>query len=98
LKKCFSSEIIYKYSKLLDSLEGSFVTNVPTSKISDFIKMQIDDMSNFEIISNSLSGSDSYNYTYTVSSNKLYVMEVDLDSVQQAHDLIIKLSDGEDIE
>ncbi len=97
-KKCISKEIIYKYNKLLNSLNGSFVTNMPTNKLTSLIRMQLDDMADWTITSNSLTGTDSSNYTYSYSTSKLYVMEPDEDSVTKAHDLINSVYDGEVLE
>ena len=97
-KKCISKEIIYKYNKLLNSLNGSFVTNMPTNKLTSLIRMQLDDMADWTITSNSLTGTDSSNYTYSYSTSKLYVMEPDEDSVTKAHDLIKSVYDGEVLE
>ena len=97
-QKCISKEIIYKYSKLLNSLNGSFVTNMKTSKLTSLIRMQLDDMAKWTITSNSLTGTDSSNYTYSYSSSKLYVMEPNEDSITEAHDLIESVYNGEVLE
>jgi polyisoprenyl-teichoic acid--peptidoglycan teichoic acid transferase len=97
-QKCISKEIIYKYSKLLNSLNGSFVTNMPTNKLTSLIRMQLDDMAKWTITSNSLTGTDSSNYTYSYSSSKLYVMEPNEDSITEAHDLIESVYNGEILE
>lgn len=97
-QKCISKEIIYKYSKLLNSLNGSFVTNMKTNKLTSLIRMQLDDMAKWTITSNSLTGTDSSNYTYSYSSSKLYVMEPNEDSITEAHDLIESVYNGEILE
>lgn len=93
--KCTSKAIITKYSKLLDSLNGSFVTNMKMSRLTSLIKMQLSKNYSWNIVTNSLNGSDSSNYTYSVPSQKSYVMEPDEESVAYATELINKVIDGE---
>ena len=60
INKAISPSIITKYTSLLNALNGSFITNLNTNDITDFIKMQIDEMPNWEIENSSLDGSDGY--------------------------------------
>lgn len=50
--------------------------------------MQLDEMPNWNINTYSLDGSDSKNYTYSYSQNKLYVMEPDYTTVEKGKKLI----------
>ena len=50
--------------------------------------MQISDMSKWEVESISLNGFDSSNYTYSYGGQKLYVMEPDQNTVNQAKEKI----------
>lgn len=79
-----STTILTKYTNILDSLEGSFQTNMTQEEISDVVKEQLDSMASWTIKSNSLTGSDAYNSTYSMGSQELYVMIPDTDSVEQA--------------
>lgn len=97
-KKCISKEMIYKYNKLLDGVDGSFVTNMSADRITSLIRMQLKDMANWTITSNSLKGSDSSNYTYSYASQKLYVMEPLEESVEEATNLINAVFDGDVLE
>ena len=94
-EKCTSKAIITKYSKLLDSLNGSFVTNMKMSRLTSLIKMQLSKNYSWNIVTNSLEGSDSSNYTYSAPSQKAYVMEPDEESVAYATELINKVLEGE---
>ena len=87
-RKCTSPSIITKYNSLLNSLKGSFVTNMPTDRLTSLIRMQLSKKYKWTITGNSLDGSNSSNYTYSYSASKLYVMEPDLDSVEYAKKLI----------
>lgn len=97
-RKCTSTSIITKYNSLLNSIEGSFVTNMPTDRLTALIKMQIAKKYKWTITSNSLDGENSSNYTYSYSSQKLYVMEPIEESVTYATELINSVLDGEKLD
>lgn len=97
-EKCTSKAIITKYSKLLDSLNGSFVTNMKMSRLTSLIKMQLSKNYSWNIVTNSLAGTDSSNYTYSAPSQKAYVMEPIESSVEYAHQLIKDVIDGKELD
>ncbi|MCM1370957.1 MAG: LCP family protein [Clostridium sp.] len=82
--KFTSKKIITNYSNILDSIKDTFVTNMTMEEITNLIKMQIDDMSKWDITSISLDGSDSYEYTYSYSHQKLYVMVPNNKTIEEA--------------
>lgn len=96
--KCTSKAIITKYSKLLDSMSNSFVTNMKMSRLTSLVKMQLSKNYEWNIVSNSLNGSDSKNYTYSAPSSLAYVMEPTEESVSYAHGLIQRVLDGEKLD
>ncbi len=99
IRKCTSSSIIYKYNSLLKSIDGSFMTNMSTSRITSLIKMQLNDMSKgWTVTSNSLVGDNGSEYTYSYSKQKLYVMIPDEDSVSDATQMIKDVMNGEKLE
>lgn len=87
-EKCTSKSIITKYTKLLDSLSGSFVTNMKMNRLTSLIKMQLTKNYSWEIISNSLNGTDDSNYTFSAPYTKAYVMQPVEESVDYASELI----------
>lgn len=89
--KLMSFKSVANYEKLLDTIEGNFETNLSNKDISNFIKMQIDDMQMFTIESNSLKGTGSKESTYTYKSSKSYVMLPDNASVASAKTKISKI-------
>lgn len=85
LNKALSSKtLITKYTSILESLGTSFQTNIPKDKIYSLINMQLNNMPKWDIETISVNGKDSYNYTYSYSTNKLYVMEPDMQTVANA--------------
>lgn len=97
LRKATSKAIITKYSSLLSSINGKYQTNMSMKKITSLVKMQLNDMSPWNVTSINLSGYDSRNYTYTYYQ-MLYVMEPDEESVKEAVDAIDKVIEGEVLE
>ncbi len=88
MNKARSKEIITSYNKLLKSLDGAFVTNVSQSSMTAFIKKEISSPRNWQIDSYTLDGTSAYDYTYSFSKNKLYVMIPDKDMVNTAKEKI----------
>lgn len=84
-----SNVLISKYNSILNTLDGSFQTDISTSSITSFIKYQLDKMPSWNIESTAVTGYNSYNYTYSMGYNyKLYVMEPDYNSVEKAKEKI----------
>ncbi len=98
IRKATSPAIITGYSKILKSLEDSFQTNMADSDMQKLIKMQLNDMATWNITSYSLDGTDSYAYTYSYSSQELYVMQPIEETVLEAQSLIDKVIAGEILE
>ena len=95
--KVTSKQVITKYSKLLDSMNGSFVTNMKISRLTSLMRLQLAKNYSWNLVSNSLKGKDSSNYTYSASSVKSYVMEPIDSSVEEAHSLINQIMNGDKI-
>ncbi len=79
-----SNTILTKYTNILNSLEGSFQTNMDQKDISKLVKEQLQTMSSWKIKTNSLTGTGASNTTYSAGSQKLYVMIPNSESVQNA--------------
>ena len=97
-EKCTSKSIITKYTKLLDSLNGSFVTNMKMSRLTSLVRLQLAKNYKWNLVSNSLEGEDARRYTYSAPSQMAYVMEIDEVSVAYATELINKVIAGEKLD
>jgi len=86
IEKVTSSKILVsKYNSILNALDGSFQTDMSTNMITSFIKYQLDEMPKWRVESIAVTGYNSSNYTYSMGVNyKLYVMEPDYNSVNEA--------------
>ena len=87
-KVCSSSTILTKFDALLDSLKGSFQTNIEYTKIIEIVRMQISDGSEWKISSISVDGSGSMERTYSMGKTLLSVLIPYAGSVNQAEAMI----------
>lgn len=83
-----STTILTKYTSILDSLKGSFQTNIDQDDISKLVKDQINSMSSWTIKTNSLTGTGASNPTYSMGSQLLYTMIPSSTSVNAAKEKI----------
>lgn len=83
INKAMNKSILSKYNSLIKSLKPSMVTNFTNKEITDFIKMQLKNNSGWNIEYINLDGTDGYEYTYSYSKNKLYVMIPDETSINE---------------
>ena len=94
-KMTSGSTIITRYSDILGSLEGMFVTSLSSGEINSFARMQIDDMPSWNTQSYAVVGSNGSAYTYSLPSQQVYVMYQDDASVERARILIDRVMAGE---
>lgn len=98
LEKMMSPAVITNYSKVLDSIAGSFETNMSSSEITSLLKMQLNDMAKWDIMQIQLSGpGKSMTGGAYMPNNRLYYMIPDQDSVNECVSLIKKMDAGEKI-
>lgn len=86
-----STTLLTKYTDILDSLKGSFQTNIAQDDISALVKDQINNMSSWTIKTNALTGTGANSLTYSMGSTPLYVMVPSSTSVNDAKDKIDKV-------
>lgn len=85
MNKIFSDKsLLLKYDELLDAFSSLYITDIPSYFIKSFIKEQIDDMSKWNVIKQSLNGYGSSGYTYSMPGRYLYVMIPDSNSLNSA--------------
>lgn len=80
-----SSVLISRYNSILDTLNGSFQTDMSVDMITSFIRYQLEKMPSWNVESIAVTGFNSMDYTYSMGTGyKLYVMEPDYNSVTSA--------------
>lgn len=84
-----TNTLLSKYNSILNSLDGSFQTDMDINLITSFIKYQLDKMPKWNIESIQTTGFNSWNYTYSMGYNYyLWVMEPDYNSINKSKNRI----------
>ena len=81
-EKLMSKSILTKYNQILKSLSSGIKTNMDKDSISKLVTKQLKDNTSWSIESVVATGTDSYNYAYSTGKSKVYVMELDEESVR----------------
>lgn len=93
--KLTSGSIITNYSDILDSLQGMFVTSMPSDMISAYIKMQLSDMAHWDVFSYAVGGTGASKVTYSMPGVKASVVMPNKEDVARASKLIGQVLNGE---
>ena len=97
IDKLSAETVASNYADILESLEGMFITNMPQSKLSELVKMQISDMSPWNVISYAVSGTGGSDITFSMPGFYAYVTYPNERSVALASELIDRVLSGEKI-
>lgn len=96
MKKAMSPAILSGYTELMESVAGNFETSMPYDLIAELVRDQLEKGGSWNIVSTSVTGSDSSGYTY--SAGNAYVMVPDQETVDAAIAKINQVKNGEIIE
>lgn len=89
IDKALSPVILKNYLQIMDSLEGTFDTNIPYEDIADLVKFQLDQMPDWEIESMNVTGVTGWEYCYTYGmKNQLSIVYPDEKQMTEAKSLI----------
>lgn len=94
-KATSGTTIISNYSDIMDSVEGMFTMNVPPELISEMMKMQLNDMARWNVVSYAATGSYAQKETYSMPGVELSVLEPNYSSLRKASRLIDMVFAGE---
>ncbi len=97
-KVCSSKTILTRFDALLDSLKGSFQTNMEYTKMLDLVRMQIAEGIEWNITSISVDGAGSRERTYSMGKTRLSVLIPYAGSINKAESMIKSVLDGEMLE
>ncbi len=95
INKSTSPSVLLKYNKILESLEGTFLTNIDNESIINIIKYVLNHNGKFNIYSMALDGSDAHRGTYSGGSTPLYVMIPNTKTIEEAKVAIQAVLNGE---
>jgi LCP family protein required for cell wall assembly len=84
ISKMNNPSTLLNYRNIVSSVENVIETNLSTDSINLLIKNQLNDMSKWSVESISVTGVGSHNSTYSMGSMQLYVMEPDIESLDNA--------------
>lgn len=93
IDKITSPAIITNYMGFMNSISGTFMTNMNESEINDLIKMQLNDMSGWNITSFAVNGRGATDWTPANGFNA-YVTYPNMDSVNEAVEKMKQIKDG----
>ena len=94
-KATSGTTIITNYSAIMESIDGMFVMNVPTTLISEIVKRQLSDMSGWNIMSFSVKGEGESLECYSAPGEMLYAIKPTERYITKAQGLIDKVFAGE---
>jgi LCP family protein required for cell wall assembly len=95
IDKLTSGAIITNYSAILDSMKGMFATNVTMDEISWLVKMQLNDMAEWDVFSIAVAGKSARRECYSMPGYSLYVMLPNEKQVNKVQTLIDRMMAGE---
>lgn len=94
--KFSSSETIVKnYAAILDSIQGMFKTDVTSEEIGALVKMQLEDLAQWNIVTYAVTGTGGSDITYSMPGLYCYVTYPNQDTVDYGAELIQRVFDGE---
>lgn len=94
-KATTGTTIITNYAAILESIQGMFKTNVTTEEIGELVKMQLEDMAQWNVLSYAVTGTGGSDITYSMPGLFCYVMYPDEDAVAYGSELINRVLDGQ---
>lgn len=83
-KICSDKSLLKEYDKILVSLSNLYKTDIPSSFIKLIVKNQLNNMEEWSIEKQQVSGSGAMLQTYSMPGVKLWVMQPDMNSVKKA--------------
>lgn len=96
INKALSPAIITNYGSIMNDISGSFETNMSNDRMTNLIKMQIDDMATWNIVSNATMGkSGPMATTFSMKNRKSSVVYPDQESIDNSKYKMNQVMNGE---
>ncbi len=90
IEKATTPAVLMRYNTILHKLENKIILNMEEEKIVTFIKKELNQHQKWQVENYALNGYDAFDYTYTSSNSKRYVMIPDQNTVDEAQSIIKK--------
>lgn len=94
-KMSSAKTLLTNYGDILDSMEGMFATSMSSDEMAALVRMQLSDMSSWDVRTYAVTGTGDSRTTYSMPNAHSYVMIPDQASVDKAVELINKMEAGE---
>ncbi len=95
IDKATSTAILNRYNQVMDAVSGLIATNMPDSAIKTLVKAQLDDMTGWNIMSYSVSGTGATKTGEIYGTVGMSVIVPDYTTVNTAIELMSKVRNGE---
>lgn len=79
-----NKSIILGYEKILNAIDGSFESNLTSENIASLVRLQLDEMSPWQVESYNVNGSGRLTKTHSYPNQNLYVMDIDQTTLSTA--------------
>ena len=94
ITKLISPEILYRYTKVLESISDTVQTNMSSEELYQLVKMQLSDMASWNMSSYSVTGKGTKAVTFSTPKKELYVMIPNGNMVSEAKRLMNEVLEG----
>jgi len=95
LKKMMKSQsLLTQYDQVLSSLSQFYITDVPRSVISKYVKMQLNNMTSWKFKSQSVNGGRKYAKTFSAPNTDLFIATPDYNSIKKSRNKIKQTIEG----
>lgn len=97
INKMLSPAIITNFNQVMSSIGGSFELSMKDNEVNQLLRYQLDKGGNWDIIQIQLDGTGASKVTYSGGKRKLYVMDPDFGTVENAAEMIVKMIHGNEV-
>ena len=95
IKKALSSDLLLNYADVMNSIAGSFQTNMSDGMIGGLVKQQLESGKGWNVVTYQTTGSGSKKTCYSSRKKRTYVMIPNYDTVEQAKIMMQQVEDGD---
>ncbi len=96
IEKLESPETLKNYSNIMDSMEGSFQTDMTKDHIGYLVQSTLTD-GNWEVLTYSVGGNDATQSCYSTGAQQLYVMQPNDADITYANEIISRVLSGDKV-
>ena len=95
IDKALSPQILKNYTNIWNEVSDCVVTSMEYDEIADFVKTQLSEGTKWDIQKYSVTGFDLMTTAYSTGSAQVYVMDPDMETVNQAKEYLKQIYSGE---